>query len=310
MRKTFLSLAGGLIISGAIFSSSVSAEETYQVKQGDYLNQIADKFDTTVSDIMEINNLEDTLIITGETLKVDATRTIEVVKGETLSQIAKDFDVEVEDIKEWNDLDSDLILIGQELEFDIPLEKFNEKVEAREGGQAVQSSNNESAATQSSNQQNAQSSNKQEQKTEKKQKQSTEQTTEKQSTEKQDKVKATNTASQSTSSNQSSNQSQQSSQKEGRTLTVEATAYTADCAGCSGVTATGIDLNNSPNKKVIAVDPNVIPLGSRVYVEGYGEAIAGDTGGAINGNIIDLHVPTKAEAYQWGRRTVEVTILD
>lgn len=81
------------------------------------------------------------MIITGETLKVDATRTIEVVKGETLSQIAKDFDVEVEDIKEWNDLDSDLILIGQELEFDIPLEKFNEKVEAREGGQAVQSSN-------------------------------------------------------------------------------------------------------------------------------------------------------------------------
>ena len=296
MRKTFLSLAGGLIISGAIFSSSVSAEETYQVKQGDYLNQIADKFDTTVSDIMEINNLEDTLIITGETLKVDATRTIEVVKGETLSQIAKDFDVEVEDIKEWNDLDSDLILIGQ--------------VAAREGRQAVQSSNNDSAATQSSNQQNAQSSNKQEQKTEKKQKQSTEQTTEKQSTEKQDKVKATNTASQSTSSNQSSNQSQQSIHKEVRTLTVEATAYTADCAGCSGGTATGIDLNNSPNKKVIAVDPNVIPLGSRVYVEGYGEAIAGDTGGAINGNIIDLHVTTKAEAYQWGRRTVEVTILD
>lgn len=249
MRKTFLSLAGGLIISGAIFSSSVSAEETYQVKQGDYLNQIADKFDTTVSDIMEINNLEDTLIITGETLKVDATRTIEVVKGETLSQIAKDFDVEVEDIKEWNDLDSDLILIGQELEFDIPLEKFNEKVEAREGGQAVQSSNNESAATQSSNQQNAQSSNKQEQKTEKKQKQSTEQTTEKQSTEKQDKVKATNTASQSTSSNQSSNQSQQSSQKEGRTLTVEATAYTADLSWVFRVTATGIGLEQQSKSR-------------------------------------------------------------
>ncbi|MFC0015294.1 MULTISPECIES: LysM peptidoglycan-binding and 3D domain-containing protein [Allobacillus] len=293
MRKTFLSLAGGLIISGAVFSSSVSAEETYQVKQGDYLNQIADKFDTTVSDIMEINNLEDTLIITGETLKIDATRTIEVVKGETLSKIANDFDVEVEDIKEWNDLDSDLILIGQELEIDIPFEKFNEKLEAREGGQAVQSSNNKAAASESSNQEKQSSNNKQEQ-----------------TTEKQDKVKATKTTNQNTSSNQSSNQSQQSSQKEGRTLTVEATAYTANCAGCSGVTATGIDLNNNPNMKVIAVDPNVIPLGSRVHVEGYGEAIAGDTGGAINGNIIDLHVPTKAEAYQWGRKTVEVTILD
>lgn len=90
-----------------------------------------------------------------------------MLKGKHYLKLQKISDVEVEDIKEWNDLDSDLILIGQELEFDIPLEKFNEKVEAREGGQAVQSSNNESAATQSSNQQNAQSSNKQEQKTEK-----------------------------------------------------------------------------------------------------------------------------------------------
>ncbi len=93
------------------------------------------------------------------------------------------------------------------------------------------------------------------------------------------------------------------------TITVSATAYTADCNGCSGVTATGIDLNNDRNKKVIAVDPNVIPLGTKVYVEGYGEAIAGDTGGAIKGNKIDIHVPTKDEAYQWGVRTVDVTIL-
>ncbi|OLN24071.1 peptidoglycan-binding protein [Domibacillus antri] len=96
---------------------------------------------------------------------------------------------------------------------------------------------------------------------------------------------------------------------QGKTLTVTATAYTADCAGCSGITATGIDLRNDRNKKVIAVDPNVIPLGSRVYVEGYGEAIAGDTGGAIKGNKIDLHVPTTDAAYSWGVRTVNVTIF-
>ncbi|CQR46069.1 Cell wall-binding protein YocH precursor [Paraliobacillus sp. PM-2] len=94
-----------------------------------------------------------------------------------------------------------------------------------------------------------------------------------------------------------------------KTLTVTATAYTAECDGCSGITATGIDLRNDRDKKVIAVDPNVIPLGTRVYVEGYGEAIAGDTGGAIKGNKIDIHVPTKDEAYQWGVRTVKVTIL-
>lgn len=103
---------------------------------------------------------------------------------------------------------------------------------------------------------------------------------------------------------------QTSSAPQGKTLTMTATAYTADCAGCSGITATGIDLRSDRNKKVIAVDPNVIPLGSRVYVEGYGEAVAGDTGGAIKGSKIDLHVPNKDAAYSWGVRTVNVTILN
>jgi 3D (Asp-Asp-Asp) domain-containing protein len=60
----------------------------------------------------------------------------------------------------------------------------------------------------------------------------------------------------------------------------------------------------------VAVDPNVIPLGTRLYVEGYGEAIASDTGGAIQGNIVDVHFSTYAECIAWGRRTVQVTILD
>ncbi|MHA6251505.1 PcsB-like coiled-coil domain-containing protein [Oceanobacillus sp. CAU 1775] len=91
-------------------------------------------------------------------------------------------------------------------------------------------------------------------------------------------------------------------------FTVTSTAYTANCAGCSGITSTGINLNKNPNQKVIAVDPSVIPLGSVVYVEGYGYAIAGDTGGAIRGNKIDVFVKTKAEALNWGVRTVRVTI--
>ncbi|MFB4165065.1 ubiquitin-like domain-containing protein [Alteribacillus sp. JSM 102045] len=95
-----------------------------------------------------------------------------------------------------------------------------------------------------------------------------------------------------------------------RTISMQATAYTANCSGCSGVTATGVDLNSSPNKKVVAVDPSVIPLGSRVYVKGYGEAVAADTGGAIKGNKIDLHVPSKAEARRFGVQTLEVTVLD
>lgn len=101
-----------------------------------------------------------------------------------------------------------------------------------------------------------------------------------------------------------------SSDAEGETYTMEATAYTANCDGCSGVTATGIDLNNNRDANVVAVDPNVIPLGSTVHVEGYGEAVAGDTGGAINGEKIDLHVPTRDEALEFGRQDVEVTVLD
>lgn len=98
------------------------------------------------------------------------------------------------------------------------------------------------------------------------------------------------------------------SQPDKKSFTVTATAYTADCNGCSGTTSTGIDLKANPNAKVIAVDPSVIPLGSIVHVEGYGHAIAGDTGSAIRGNKIDVFVPTKKQATSWGVRTVKVTI--
>ncbi|WP_156292050.1 3D domain-containing protein [Oceanobacillus salinisoli] len=103
---------------------------------------------------------------------------------------------------------------------------------------------------------------------------------------------------------------EQSGDPQGKTFSVEATAYTAYCTGCSGITATGVNLKENPNEKVIAVDPTIIPLGTKVHVEGYGYAIAADTGGAIKGNKIDIHVPTKDEAYNWGRRTVDLTILD
>ncbi|MGX7195119.1 3D domain-containing protein [Enterococcus olivae] len=97
----------------------------------------------------------------------------------------------------------------------------------------------------------------------------------------------------------------------GRTLTMESTAYSSDPADALGggtVTATGQNLLENP--MAVAVDPNVIPLGTRLYVEGYGEAIASDTGGAIKGNIVDVHFPTYEECINWGRRTVQVTILD
>lgn len=70
---------------------------------------------------------------------------------------------------------------------------------------------------------------------------------------------------------------------------------------------TSLGLN--PVYSMAAVDPRVIPLGSKLYIEGYGYAIAGDTGGAIKGNRIDLCFATKREALQFGRRTVKVHVL-
>jgi 3D (Asp-Asp-Asp) domain-containing protein len=88
-------------------------------------------------------------------------------------------------------------------------------------------------------------------------------------------------------------------------LIMEASAYTPFDDGQSGLTATGIPAR----KGVVAVDPRVIPLGTRVYVMGYGPAIAADTGGAIRGSKIDLCIEDYNEAIRFGRRNVEVYIL-
>lgn len=97
-------------------------------------------------------------------------------------------------------------------------------------------------------------------------------------------------------------------QSSGRTMRVQATGYSTRQPSLSTHTATGIDLRVNP--RVIAVDPSIIPLGTMVEVEGMGVYIAGDTGGAIKGNIIDIHFQTVAEALQWGRRNVTIRILD
>ena len=93
-----------------------------------------------------------------------------------------------------------------------------------------------------------------------------------------------------------------------KTIVVSATGYSTQQAGLSTHTATGIDLR--VNSRVIAVDPSVIPLGSKVEIPGYGVFIAGDTGGAIKGNKIDIHFSTVQQALSWGRRTITIKILD
>ena len=90
----------------------------------------------------------------------------------------------------------------------------------------------------------------------------------------------------------------------GRTLAMNATAY-APGYGAGTITATG----RRAGYGLVAVDPRVIPLGTRLYIEGYGNAIAADTGGAIKGNRIDLGYNSGSEAFAFGRRPVSVQVL-
>ena len=91
-----------------------------------------------------------------------------------------------------------------------------------------------------------------------------------------------------------------------KAINMVSTAYTPYDSGCTGVTASGM----AASKGVAAVDTSVIPFGTKLYIPGYGIAIAADTGGAINGNRIDLCYNTISEAYGWGRRNVTVYILE
>ncbi|WP_298713678.1 3D domain-containing protein [uncultured Veillonella sp.] len=93
--------------------------------------------------------------------------------------------------------------------------------------------------------------------------------------------------------------------KYSKVLTMEASAYSSQDPGNGNYTATGSRLT----KGIVSVDPNLIPLGTKLYVEGYGYAVADDVGGAIKGNRIDLAYDSRAEALQFGRQTVKVYVL-
>ncbi|WP_242730568.1 LysM peptidoglycan-binding and 3D domain-containing protein [Bacillus altitudinis] len=235
---------------------------------------------------------------------------ITVQKGDTLWGISQKNDVSLKDLKGWNNLSTDMIYVGDKLTISSK-EKTQEQYKVKKGDSLwkiaqkfnvsisdIKSWNNLnsdiimigstlSVAGQSS----APVSSEPVQKQAPVQK---EQTTKKAAPKKETAKAESSSASQSV-------------QKE---MTVTATAYTANDGGISGITATGVNLNKNPNAKVIAVDPNVIPLGSKVYVEGYGEAIAADTGGAIKGNKIDVHVPSKSQAKNWGVKSVKVKVLN
>ncbi len=91
-----------------------------------------------------------------------------------------------------------------------------------------------------------------------------------------------------------------------RSLVMNASAYTADDPGNGHYTFNG----NLLRKGLVAVDPTMIPLGTRLFIPGYGYAVADDIGGAIKGNRIDIAFDSRSEAFQFGRQKITVYILD
>lgn len=271
MKKLVAALAAGVIVAGSA-ATSVSAE-THEVEKGDSLWNIAEEYNTTVNELVEINELNTTTIQPKQLIVIDNEKYV-VEQGDTLSAISSEFDITVDNLKTWNDLKSDIIVVGQELDVN--------------GANPVQAEDSSTEVAKEPKQEV-----KQEPKKEAKQEVKQEP--------KQEEAQASAPKEKESTSNE---------EPSGKTISVSATAYTGQCDGCSGVTSTGVDLNADPNAKVIAVDPNVIPLGTKVHVEGYGYATAADIGSAIKGNKIDVHVPTKDQAYDWGVRTVNVTIVD
>ncbi|WP_010632594.1 3D domain-containing protein [Sporolactobacillus vineae] len=103
-------------------------------------------------------------------------------------------------------------------------------------------------------------------------------------------------------------QSTQSSNKAAQPVSSSSKTFTLTAYSLKGTTATGVNLTANPRAKVIAVDPNVIPLHSKVTIPGLGTYTAEDTGGAIQGNRIDVHMSSTQEALNFGVRTVPVTV--
>ncbi|MCM3772905.1 MULTISPECIES: LysM peptidoglycan-binding and 3D domain-containing protein [Priestia] len=345
MKKHIFTLGATALVSIGIADAASADTDTHKVKAGETLFSISQQHNVTVEDLKKWNGLSSTLIYANQTLKIGSTstdsssnstptttssnHTYTVKSGDTLYRIAKNNGTSVQQLKEWNNLSSHLIYVNQVLKISgagtvssSPSAPVQEKTNETQASPAPSNSksykvqpgdtmwsvaqrhgisisqlkqwNNLSSNTiyinqvlQVGGQAAAQA---------------------KPSTPSPAAPSTPSTSAPSTST--SSPAPAEENKSVSKEITVEATAYTAYCAGCSGITATGIDLRSNPNRKVIAVDPRVIPLGSRVYVEGYGEAIAGDTGGAIKGTRVDLFMASQSSALNWGRKTVKLQILD
>jgi 3D (Asp-Asp-Asp) domain-containing protein/LysM repeat protein len=278
MLKKFISILAVAVLSVTV-SANVQAE-SITVQKGDTLWALSRTNNMSLENLQKINNLTTDLIHPGDVLTVAPEKQYTVIQDDTLWDIAMNHQVTVSQLKEWNQLHTDLIHPGLNLVIFEGFETTNivlTEQPKQETAPAAEATTESTPAVEEQAPAPAES------------------------------APAVEAQAPAPTESAPAVEAAAPSPKE---ITVEATAYTASCEGCSGITATGINLLENPNQKVISVDPTVIPLGSKVYVEGYGEAIAGDTGGAIKGNKIDIFIPSKSEAINFGRKQLKVTILN
>ncbi|SPP29072.1 LysM peptidoglycan-binding and 3D domain-containing protein [Brochothrix thermosphacta] len=276
IKKLTATVVAGLTLATVTFSATGVSANSYTVKSGDSLWKIANEKNISIDELKSLNKLSSDVIQTNQTLqlsKTDATYTVKT--GDSIWKIATKKQVTEQNLKSWNNLSTDIIFPGQVLKLtgsDVPV--------AQEAA---------SKATEAAPQATTPKA---------------EQTTPKVEKTAPTTPAAAPKAEQAAPKAAAPKVEASNNSASGRQITVQATAY--DAVSLGGRTASG-HLVTSTSEKVIAVDPSVIPLGSTVYIPGYGTAVARDTGGAIQGNIIDLNMST-AEAVQWGRQTVTVTV--
>jgi 3D (Asp-Asp-Asp) domain-containing protein len=270
MIKTFIAVAA---LSGTV-GANVHAEEV-KVNKGDTLWNISQVHNVSLDNIKSLNHLSTNLIHPEDILTVLPEKRYLVKSGDTIWDIAKENNVLIDQLMEWNNLTTDLIKPGLNL---VIYDHQGTKTGTEKQVKAAVNKpvgNHSVVKSQASVKENTQP------------------------------AKQLNNVNKAKVVNNS-----EAKKDKKKVITVKATAYTASCKGCSGVTRTGVNLKTNPNAKVISVDPAVIPLGSKVFVEGYGYATAADTGGSINGNRIDVFIPSKQKAINWGTKQLKVTILN
>jgi len=318
------------ILAAAALSISVSANvqaATVKVKKGDTLWDLSRANNATVENTKMLNGITSDLIHPGDKLIIAPEKHYEVNKGDTLWDIAQNHDVTVSQLQEWNNIHTDLIQPGLNL---VIFEGVKNIAQSKMINTNL-ATNSKTTSTVKSVQESSKIASAREDVPKTKEivpatkesasitkesvpaaKESAPAAKESAPTTKESVPAAKESAPATKESAPTTKESESKTNDSAglKVITMEASAYTASCKGCTGITATGINLKENPNTKVISVDPSVIPLGSKVNVEGYGVAIAGDTGGAIKGNRIDVFIPNKQDAINFGRKQVKVTILN